>query len=394
MNLFVNVLTLLILVSYTATSQNGSVAEMKIVNKVKVGNLDAPGLDEVSGCVASSINKDLLWVHNDSGDDAVVYALSTKGELRCAVSIENATNRDWEDISMGPGPEKGKSYLYVGDIGDNNGSASTITVYRIAEPTLDPLCKAMTLSADRIEMKYPDGPRDAEALIIDPVSNDMYIITKRERKSRVYKLSAPFNFKKINTLSFVTELPFSLATAADISHSGKSVIVKNYVYVYGWERSTNESLASLFKRKPSVLPYMPELQGEAVCFSATDDGYFTLSERPDTTVDYAINYYFKNNTNNPTYVEMGEDKFYMSVIPSADTKGIYNARYNIPIPATVRISVRNEIMMEVENVEPSTFEQGLLEREIDMIDKPEGTYVVVLCADRQYSTSVLEVKHR
>lgn len=393
MKTFATVLALLILVSFSATSQQGNVADIRFINRVKAGNLDAPGLDEVSGCVASSVNKDVLWVHNDSGDDAVVYALSTKGELLCAVSIENATNRDWEDIAMGPGSEKGKSFLYLGDIGDNNGSASTITVYRIAEPMIDPLCKAMTISAERIEMKYPDGPRDAEALIVDPVSNDIYIITKRERKSRVYKLSAPFNFKKINTLSFVTELPFSLATAADISHSGKSVIVKNYVYVYSWERNNSESLASLFKRKPSVLPYMPELQGEAVCFSAADDGYFTLSERPDTTVDYSINYYFKNSAKNPTYIDIGDDKFYMSIAPSADTKGIYNARYNIPIPANVRISVRNEIMMEVENVEPSTFEQGLLEREIDMIDKPEGTYVVVIYADRQYSTSVFEVKH-
>lgn len=387
-------ISLLILVAFSATAQDNEIGDVRLSARITAGNLDAPGLDEVSGCVASSINKDVLWVHNDSGDDAVVYAMSAKGKLLCAVSIDNGRNRDWEDVAIGPGPDKGKSYLYIGDIGDNEGNTSAVTVYRIAEPPLDSLCKTMTLSADIIEMKYPDGPRDAEALIVDPISNDMYIITKRERKSRVYKLSAPFNTRKINMLTFVTELPFSLTTAADISHSGKSVIVKNYVYAYGWERKDRESLASLFKRKPTVLPYMPEPQGEAVCFSSADDGYYTLSERPDTTVDYAISYYFKNSIDNPTYVDVGNDKFYMSVVPSTDTKGIYIARYNVPIPANVRISVRNEIMMEVENVEPSTLEQGLMEREIDMIDKPDGTYVVVLCADRQYSASVLEVRHR
>lgn len=258
---FAEFIFLFILEAFSAMAQDHEIGDLRLSARITAGNLDAPELDEVSGCVASSINKDVLWVHNDSGNDAVVHAMSAKGKLLCAVSIDNGRNRDWEDVAIGPGLKKGRSYLYIGDIGDNDGNTPAIAVHRVAEPSLDPLCKAMTVSAERIEI----------------------------------------------TLTFVTELPFSLTTAADISRSGKSVIAKNYVYAYGWERKNNESLTSLFKRKPLVLPYIPEPQGEAVCF----------------------------------------DKFYMSAVSSEDTKEIYIARYNVPIPAYIRISVRNEIMFEV-----------------------------------------------
>jgi len=39
-------------------------------------------------------------------------------------------------MAAGPGPERGKSYLYLGDIGDNNEARAEIVVYRVPEPAL------------------------------------------------------------------------------------------------------------------------------------------------------------------------------------------------------------------------------------------------------------------
>jgi hypothetical protein len=77
------------------------------------GRLPTSGLDETSGLVASQMNSGVLWTHNDSGDGPFIYALSAQAEVLCTVRVQNATNRDWEDIAHGPGPKPGTDYLYV-----------------------------------------------------------------------------------------------------------------------------------------------------------------------------------------------------------------------------------------------------------------------------------------
>ena len=91
-------------------------------------------LNEVSGVAASRLHPPLLWVHNDSGGEPAVYAIRPDGTLVSTVTIEGATNTDWEDIAVGPGPARGVSYLFLGDIGDNLSGRDHITVYRIPEP--------------------------------------------------------------------------------------------------------------------------------------------------------------------------------------------------------------------------------------------------------------------
>ena len=61
-------------------------------------------LNEVSGVAASRLHPPLLWVHNDSGGEPAVYAIRPDGTLVSTVTIEGATNTDWEDIAVGPGP--------------------------------------------------------------------------------------------------------------------------------------------------------------------------------------------------------------------------------------------------------------------------------------------------
>ena len=79
----------------------------------------------------------------------------------------------------------GKSYLYIGDIGDNNGTRSEVVVYRVAEPTLTTASAKLTKkrpeateSAEAIRLRYPDGKYDAETLLVHPASGNIYIVTK------------------------------------------------------------------------------------------------------------------------------------------------------------------------------------------------------------------------
>ena len=161
---------------------------------VQVGALGYSQIDEASGIVASRKNTDVLWVHNDSGDGPYVYAMNREGDHLGRYYISGASATDWEDIAIGPGPVAGESYLYCGDIGDNSAVRSSIKIYRIVEPTVSSTqspVNATLYGANSIEMIYPDGARDAETLMVDPVNRDLYIVSKRDSLSRVYRAAYP-----------------------------------------------------------------------------------------------------------------------------------------------------------------------------------------------------------
>ena len=101
---------------------------------VKDGTLLNKSIDESSGLVASRVNPGIYWTHNDSGDGPFIYAFDQTGRSRGIVRVAGANNRDWEDISVGPGPQTGTSYLYIGDIGDNDFIRREVVLYRIPEP--------------------------------------------------------------------------------------------------------------------------------------------------------------------------------------------------------------------------------------------------------------------
>src|ERR1700754_3026600 len=72
-------------------------------------------LPEVSGIASSIVNPGYIWAHNDGQNPAEVYLIDSTAQVKmtCRIKVEN---RDWEDIAVGPGPEKGKTYVYVGEI--------------------------------------------------------------------------------------------------------------------------------------------------------------------------------------------------------------------------------------------------------------------------------------
>ncbi len=101
-----------------------------------IATIKDKSISESSGLVASRSTPGAYWTHNDSGDGPFIYALNARGASLGVFRVTGAQARDWEDISIGPGPERDKSYLYIGDIGDNSDARSEIVVYRVAEPAL------------------------------------------------------------------------------------------------------------------------------------------------------------------------------------------------------------------------------------------------------------------
>jgi hypothetical protein len=252
---------------------------------VSKGVIKDDRIREASGLVASVNNPGMLWTHNDSGNKADIFLIDDKGDIKCTVHLSGIKNRDWEDIAVGFGPEKGKQYIYIGEIGDNNAVYDEKILYRLEEPSIaDGITDTTLTKVDKIEFKLSDGRRDSEALIIDPLSKKIYVFSKRESRVNLYKLPDTVSTTETMIADRVLEsLPFTLIVAADISEDGSEILAKNYDNVFYWKRLPGESVEDAIKRTPEALPYSPEPQGESIAFTRKGDGYYTISERKKKT---------------------------------------------------------------------------------------------------------------
>jgi hypothetical protein len=261
-------LAILLLTGFSAFAQKPEVLGIVKSNKIA----------EASGLASSSTLPGYYWTHNDSGNKPEVYLLDSNAKLVSTIHLKGMFNRDWEDIAEGVGPDPNKQYVYVGDIGNNVKLGVDIMVYRFEAPTKIPAEKS-TVKPDYIYLRYPDSPRDAESLMVDPISRHLYVISKREKQVGLYKVPH-FDFKGGETAKMekVLTLPYTWITAGDISKDGHHIIIRNDKKIFYWHRKQGESVEEAMAKPATVLPYIPEKQGEGVTFKADNSGYLTISE--------------------------------------------------------------------------------------------------------------------
>ncbi|WP_330331810.1 WD40 repeat domain-containing protein [Streptomyces sp. NBC_00536] len=169
-----------------------------------------PRIKESSGLAASKIHPGVYWTHNDSDDGPYVYAVdSATGRTVARVTMEGiGAPRDVEAISLGPDGQ-----LYVGDIGDNlGGTWDHVWIYRFPEPAQ---LGDVTVKPVQFTVRYADGPRNAEALMVHPVTGRVYIASKSEDKGGLYEgpeqlsASGSNEFRRVADVPWVTDGAFS-----------------------------------------------------------------------------------------------------------------------------------------------------------------------------------------
>ena len=231
-------------------------------------------LEEVSGLAASIANSGYFWAHNDSGNPSELFLLNEKAATVKTFTLQ-VENRDWEDIALGPGPEENTNYLYVGDIGDNLSRYAVKYIYRLREPSID--APEEILDFDTLIVKLSDEVRDSETLLSDPVSKNLYLVSKQNHHAGLYELSYPFN---VDTLiaELVCDLPLKHINGGSISPLGNEVLLRNYEHLYYWKKTGNETIVDLLKKPAIELQYDPEPQGESIAWAQDGSGFFTLSE--------------------------------------------------------------------------------------------------------------------
>ena len=250
--------------------------------RIDMGEVECFELIEASGIVESRHNPHVLWSHNDRNHHNRLFAMNKRGKHLGIFWIDGIQNRDWEDIAIGPGPEEGRNYIYIGDVGDNNSEYDLKYIYRIIEPYVnyfqEPVEDTIT-EVEVITFQYPDGKRDAETILLDPLTKDLYVVSKREFEDiRVYRAPFPQSTTEVITLDHVTTLNLWQVVSGDISSSGLEILLKTYTDVYYWSRQPEQDLWEAFNNDPVYLPYVQEMQGEAIGWAFEDQGYYTLSE--------------------------------------------------------------------------------------------------------------------
>jgi hypothetical protein len=243
----------------------------------------AADLTETSGIGAGRTSAGVLWAHNDSGGAPEVFAVGADGADLGRYALDGAEARDWEDMAVGPGDD-GTGVLYLGDIGDNTAVRPSVTVYRAPEPAVAPGgAGGSIVGVEALPLTYADGARDAEALLADPVTGDLFVVSKEwgGGPTGAYRIPAGSAAGEPVTMARAGDVavtPGELVTGGDVSPDGSLVALRTYGEVLLWDRGPDQTVAEALSGTPCAAPVEAEAQGEAVALDPDGRGYVTVSE--------------------------------------------------------------------------------------------------------------------
>ncbi len=211
------------------------------VEAVRTGVFQDPALKENSGVALSRIMPGVLFSINDSGNPPVVFATDTAGRALGRWTVPGVRNRDWEALAIGPCA--GGSCLYIADTGDNQEQHTTVTVYRVREPArlerFRGAADGTPLGLDSTVFRYPDGPRDVEAMWIDGSGAIMLVSKGRSGGVRLYRVrtdgagGTPRQAELLQVLPIVPNQGLGRwVTDAARSPSGRTIAIRTYTELY------------------------------------------------------------------------------------------------------------------------------------------------------------------
>lgn len=191
------------------------------------------------------------------------------------MAVEGVQNTDWEDMTAGR-----SGTLLVGDIGDNLAQRPSVTVLKVPEPR-DGVAAVTPVA--RYELRYPDGPRDAEALLFDRSNGSLVIVSKSfGPRGAIYVARRPSS-RAATTLRRAGALRLDegeAVTAGDVSADGRTIVLRTYDRAFAWRRRAGETVAAALHRRPCVTDadLLAEGQGETVAVTRDGGAFYTVPE--------------------------------------------------------------------------------------------------------------------
>lgn len=236
-----------------------------------------------------------FWTHNDSGGKAALYQIDPEsGALIKTVVIENADNRDWEDLA------KDSTHLYIGDFGNNRGGRKDLVIYKVSIAELN---DKTSITADLIQFNYSDQQKyyssyqhnhDCEAMIAH--GDKLFLFSKNwlDRKCKLYELPKNAGTYTVSPISEFDAM--GTITAATISDEGQFLFLLGYIPGDGFDpfiwRISDWGSDHFFEGQMKRIDLTPRRQTEGVCIynesellissEAEGSGYPTLFTFPQS----------------------------------------------------------------------------------------------------------------
>lgn len=255
--------------------------------------VDDDKVNQVSGIVASHRYPGLLWAEEDAGSDPELIAIDSDGTKLNRVQVTDADNTDWEDITLGPCPSTladACGCLYLGDFGSNDGTRTEGVLWVVPEPS--PLDNA-TLPATALRFTWPDGPHDAEALFVHPVTGVITVITKEiTGPARLYRFPGTALAPSGDTVELLSVGTLDLEAAGSaggrvtggaISPLGDRIAIRTSADVLLYALGAADVGAAL-QGDAEVVTVEVTDAGEAVTFSPDGERLLLIDEGPSPTV--------------------------------------------------------------------------------------------------------------
>ena len=247
-----------------------------------------PVVNEASGLVVSSFDDQILWLHNDSGDRARVYAVRSDGELLATVELAGVDAFDWEDMARGPcEPGGDSSCLYLGDVGDNDRARPSLSIHRIVEPNPNEGDRVVT-EIETMAVTFADQARDCEAIVVD--ENAGVFLLAKEIGGRFNVFTAQFSSQQgavtldhIGTATAPSGGP-RLVTGADYASDQRRLLVRTYSAAMEYRLGGDQTLHDLADVEGVAVPARLERQGESIGYGTA--GYWHVSEGTSPSIHF------------------------------------------------------------------------------------------------------------
>ncbi len=236
-------------------------------------------LEEISGLAIDGGPRRGVWAIEDSGNDAALHRIGRDGQTRQTVALD-LVNTDWEDLAY----DHRTGELVIADTGNNLRDRSPVQLHAVTVPRGNGNPTVTTT-----ELTYPDAIPDVEALLIDPLTGDRFLVTKAldqrdfsfESDTIVYRVPPSDPAAGPVVVEEVTRLQLGLlrtVTGGDIAADGSVIALRTYDTVLVWDRPPGSTVADALATEPCEAPAPRESRGEAIALAIDARSYLSIGE--------------------------------------------------------------------------------------------------------------------
>jgi len=276
----------------------------RITEPTQIAQLQIKRLSEISGMAWSRRQNNVVWMINDSGNAAAIYALDANGKSLGHWAVD-ARNRDWEDLASVW--INGDAYLLIADVGDNLTNQREQVIYIVSEPQIDSDQNTPLQPVNALRFRYSEGSHNVEAVASD--GQYIYLLTKEALRqgnavasqlfqlplslvarnelavaTKVATLPLPKSSLESSLIASVANIDIRQPTAMDFDQSNRFAYVLSYRTVKRYEKLPGQNWSDAFVKNGTTIYTHNLQQAESLAVAANGTVWISSEKRPSPLI--------------------------------------------------------------------------------------------------------------